>query len=97
MSNERKPLLSDEAMDRLYPQAARVGPDRVEPFDELAEAIRDWYEQLITDGKLRAVEDVDVEWDDGGIGKCACGQLFLIEYDLDCKYCPGCGNKIKNT
>jgi hypothetical protein len=59
---------------------------------------RDYYEDLITTGKLRVVEEVECrntgkdeawcEW-----LKCPCGESTRVGSN----YCPGCGNKIKRA
>ena len=84
MSNERKPLVSDS-------QCEFVGFDSLGPADA-AETIRDHYERLITEGKLRVVEEVN--YDDDKCSKCR----TPIQIMSDCyfpDFCPGCGNPTK--
>lgn len=96
MSNERKPLVSDS-------QCEFVGFDSLGPADA-AETIRDHYEYLITEGKLRVVEEVELVGNDydcmmecSGCGWHICWQY--IDTDItstsEMLFCPGCGNKIK--
>ena len=55
-------------------------------------SIRDFYENLITTGKLRVVEEVEVIGHGFSLGHCnGCGKQTLKAHT----YCPGCGNKIK--
>jgi hypothetical protein len=75
MNNERKPLLSaGDAMHGLM-QALDV---------------RDFYEDLITEGKLRVVEHASPVHKLSGLLCSICG----ISWQDD-QYCRGCGNKIK--
>lgn len=69
MSSERKPLLSDDAMyfgvpmDQARPDGTYV--PGITRFPLLsAGKVRDFYENLITTGKLRVVEEVDYDCDD---------------------------------
>lgn len=99
MSNERKPLLSE---DDEFVKASFPGRKR-ENNPSLYEGMRfavGFYENLITSGKLRVVEEVEFK----GNGydcllKCdGCGWSigWHIKEDLQpMPYCPGCGNPIK--
>jgi hypothetical protein len=94
MNTERKPLLSDEDIRIVYsPYMKYRIKQGMEGMD-----VRDYYEDLITTGKLRVVEEVECrntgkdeawcEW-----LKCPCGESTRVGSN----YCPGCGNKIKRA
>jgi hypothetical protein len=94
MSTERKPLLSDDVMDQI---GLNVCDD--DGASVTGNAVRDYYENLITTGKLRVVEDVEHLAKDAGYKCSGCGWSALWEFRGLCdevNYCPGCGNKIKN-
>jgi hypothetical protein len=55
---------------------------------------RDYYEDLITTGKLRVLEDVG--YDRGGCLKCGEADDHGTQW-RGWTYCPGCGNKIKRA
>lgn len=90
MSNNRKPLLSEEEL-----RAYRVQYDLWKDLNCCMPSdwrVRYFYEQLITEGKLRVVEEVE---DKGGRYDgyvCSGCSSKSVEWF---KYCPGCGNKIK--
>jgi hypothetical protein len=102
MSNEWKPLLSDEAM-------AKIGLNVCEDDGAhiTGNAVRDFYEQLITDRKLRVVEEVELvlHYDpckeetspNRTPSLVTCSGCHTPMYYLPYAYCPGCGNKIKNA
>lgn len=86
MSNERKPLVT----------MADVRLHCGELNEREAVACR-WiierYERLITEGKLREVEDVEF---DGRTDRCSgCGYSDYECHGVDFDYCPGCGSRIK--
>lgn len=95
MSNERKPLLSDEDVTILvaneeHRAIAQCGIDLA----------RDWYENLIATGKLRVVKEVELKGNDYDCllqcTGCNWGIGWHIEEELEpMKFCPGCGNPIK--
>jgi hypothetical protein len=84
MNNERKPFLSD---------------DEANCDDGHGMFVRDYYERLITEGKLRVVEEVTVD-DDGNCS--GCGRwvgypndpLAAWSGELP-KHCKNCGQPIK--
>lgn len=90
MSNERKPILSDEAAISL-----------ICSIDESPwKTVRDHYERLIAEGKLLVVEEVETVPILSFIGwemQCgSCGTRVGNVYEKGImSYCPGCGNKIK--
>lgn len=88
MSNERKPLLSDGDAGNIAWDAYKVSSS-----PELGGiAVRDHYERLITDGKLRVVEEVeDIGGRYDGYICSGCSNESVEWFN----YCPGCGNKIK--
>jgi hypothetical protein len=95
MSNERKPLLSDKSAGDIAWDAYKVSSS-----PELGGiAVRDHYERLITEGKLRAVAEVTVD-DDGNCS--GCGKwvgypndpLAAWSGELP-KHCKNCGQPIK--
>jgi len=92
MSTERKPLLTG-----LDWYACVNNPD--DPREvRTAEAIVDFYENLITTGKLRVVEEVTLV--DGCCPVCdtfMAMPLDVVGNDLTPPYCSGCGNKIKRA
>jgi hypothetical protein len=88
MNNERKPLLSDDGVLDLVSQGKNLGAavDRATGGIE----IRDFYERLITEGKLRVVEHASPVHKLSGLLCSICS----ISWQDD-QYCRGCGNKIK--
>ena len=84
MSNERKPLCSDEIITMHL--------QRAEDDFNLCDSIRNEYEDLITHGYLRVVEEV--EWDRKKPGCAKCGHPWSVLLTISV-YCPGCGNKVK--
>jgi hypothetical protein len=90
MSTKRNPLLSDE-------ECHTFAMESIGPIDA-AEMVRDHYEHLIDDDKLRVVEEVDLDAGRGhsfirGIYR-PCIMCKTKVYNGDV-YCSGCGNKIK--
>jgi hypothetical protein len=75
MNNERKPFLSD---------------DEANCDDGHGLFVRDYYERLITEGKLRVVEHASPVHKLSGLLCSICS----ISWQDD-QYCRGCGNKIK--
>ena len=78
MNNERKPLLSDDVLSGI------------DIMDNAAWLVREQYERLITEGKLRVVEHASPVHKLSGLLCSICG----ISWQDD-QYCRGCGNKIK--
>lgn len=92
MSDERKPLCSDEIII-MHMQRAH------NDFN-LCDRIRNEYEDLITHGYLRLVKEVELRGNDYDcLLKCdGCGWSigWHIKDDLPPMiYCPGCGNKVR--
>ena len=86
MNNERKPLLSDKAAGDIAWDAYKVSSS-----PELGGiAVRNYYERLITEGKLRVVEHASRVHKLSGLLCSICS----ISWQDD-QYCRGCGNKIK--
>ena len=97
MSNsKRNPLLSDDVLSGI------------EIMQNAAWLVRERYEHLITEGKLRVVEEV--EWTTDPYGRQVCKKCY--EHNKTCKkkdvipsgiilktqganHCPGCGQPIK--
>jgi len=85
---KREPMLRDDAMVGL----CEAG--QLYPWQKEARKVRDHYERLIDEGKLRVVEEVE---------EAALPPLGLMRGCPRCKrkwtaidlFCPGCGNKIK--
>jgi hypothetical protein len=78
MNNERKPLLSDDVLSGI------------EIMDNAAWLVREQYERLITEGKLRVVEHASPVHKLSGLLCSICN----ISWQDD-QYCRGCGNNIK--
>ena len=100
MSNERKPMLSDEEIGSMIPtrhDAARVKPNGMSM--QGCRAVRDHYESLITSGKLRVVDEIDYIPADTWACYCTCARCGYACSDTGDQepypFCPGCGNKIK--
>ena len=103
MSKKRNPLLSDEAMSGVVTFPG--GGKRYE-HEMAGDEVRDYYEHLITEGKLRAVEDVEfVKWRhassdlmlDTECGGCGFESIADERGNVPSdrwKFCPNCGNKI---
>lgn len=94
MSMKREPLLSERAIYEL--------PECTDPADTFLSggmAVREFYEDLITTGKLRLVEEVRAmphtasgyEAHEASPSCSGCSRML----NWDHLYCPGCGNKIK--
>ena len=84
MSNKRPPLLSDhDLMEMMF-----FTEDGKRP----SEKIREFYEDLITDGTLRVVEEVEpIRLHPCDFWRCP---SCHTQVDFDA-YCKMCGNKIK--
>ncbi len=100
MSDERKPLLSDVDLAYIaYDGKPEAGS--VMPVEKAVTIVRDYYESLISEGKLRVVEEVELVWrvNERNIGchYCSfCDRPHPMTIGLkEGNYCPGCGNKIK--
>lgn len=97
MSNEREPLLNDEFASergRQYDDFTDALPAMTKEIHFLGGLLqgREFYENLITSGKLRVVEEV--EWDRKKPGCAKCGHPWSVLLTIS-TYCPGCGNPIK--
>ena len=95
MSNERKPLLSDDDAKSLMAEH-NIGRLFTQRF--VTNLVRDYYERLITEGKLRVVEEVEFSSEKRNWVMCSnqmCRQEITVQNAFDYNYCPGCGNKIK--
>lgn len=117
MSNEREPLLPDSRMylsvptDQAQPDGSIVPGVTKYPLMS-AGLVRDYYESLITSGKLRVVEEVELvpngstDDENGSViplhahRNCPGGYHEIRGYEdsaeIDAKFCPGCGNPIKH-
>lgn len=98
MSNEREPLLNDEFASergRQYDDFTDALPAMTKEIHFLGGLLqgREFYENLITSGKLRVVEEV--EWDRKKPGCAKCGHPWSVLLTIS-TYCPGCGNPIKH-
>jgi hypothetical protein len=96
MKDERKPLLSDEHRDSQTPYKRNIacGDAWKWGFDHC----RREYEDLITNGKLRVVEDVAPSFIHGEIKCSKCeGRLGNTYADALPNYCHRCGNKINRA
>ena len=85
MNNERKPILSDAQMEEI---GYNVESD--DSAYNTGDAVRSYYERLITEGKLRVVEHASPVHKLSGLLCSICS----ISWQDD-QYCRGCGNKIK--
>ena len=92
----KEPMLSDGEVSAIA-QLAMVNcqPDANPAFMHVLGAMdaRDFYENLITTGKLRVVEEVDNVSTYPGDFRCSVCDGWTRSVLLN--YCPGCGNKIK--
>ena len=62
----------------------------------IGESVRDFYEHLITSGKLRVVEEAEYDNKPGLRRNCSkCDHLSLSSDAKYYNFCPGCGNPIK--
>jgi hypothetical protein len=88
MINERKPLVT----------MADVRLHCGELNEREAVACR-WiierYERMITEGKLRVVEEVVGKPTDSGEYQYHCGHVVSDAWGYRANFCPGCGNPIK--
>lgn len=90
-----KPMLSDEQCAEIcleYSYDGYLACDRV----------RDFYENLIHEGRLMVVEEVELTPNsyDCYLTCSGCHEgvpYYLAEEFADCKYCPNCGSIIKPT
>lgn len=83
--------IMDPAFDDRASEAFRTGED-------VGRNVRRFYENLITDGKLRVVEEVEsVPTIQGVTMSAKCSGCGLKPLMFNFAYCPGCGNKIKRT
>jgi hypothetical protein len=89
MSNERKPLLSDEWINTHELPRQLYGEERV-AMEVGMRLMRAEYERLITEGKLRVVEEVHAVHKLSGL---ICSNCSITWHNDSC--CRGCGNKIK--
>ena len=101
MSKDREPVLSDmelrgfvvNGLPTEFPGTSEF-LGRKSPHAMSPEAVRDFYENLITEGKLRVVEECvvreDPEWP--GMKHCGCNGRGPITDEI---WCPYCGGKLK--
>jgi len=104
MVEERKPLLSiepdiDELIKDLSWQESRA--------ELAANAVNDWYQTMISEGKLRVVEAVELRPNnyDANLDCSSCGwsvcyihiEAITNEDEAPFNCCPGCGNPIKKV
>ncbi len=99
MSDERTPLLSDEQVFALNMRSSIEGGVNLGE-DAPAYKVRDFYENLITTGKLRVVDCTYAEKTYGpvtySIWNCSKhGELHRCKGEADSAVCLGCGNPIK--
>ena len=101
MSNERKPLLSDEEIidETWVPDMSNWEPAGA--YEAGMHWARRYYEDLITTGKLRVVEEVK-SYHEILFGCPSCKSVWDKQprWSQNGKirtmhYCPGCGNKIR--
>lgn len=101
---KREPMLSDGDLFAMCMQSFVDGPIILGEKtygvnvgeDPAAYKVRAFYENLITTGKLRVVEEVDAMCGDhGGIEGCSCSKCSAPVAPEYWMYCPGCGNKVK--
>ncbi len=86
MSDERKPMLSDEGVSELCMTGHGMASFETAM---IARRVRDHYESLITDGKLRKVVPVKVRMTQRGpVSECC--NAWIEGFSC----CPGCGNPI---
>jgi hypothetical protein len=89
MSDERKPLLSEDERWGLCSDSTDLfAIDRTIAY----------FQRLIDEGKLRVVEEVEVVRkyiDSGGSYEECSGCGYIDLFHVHMIYCPGCGNKIK--
>ncbi len=103
MSNEREPLLPDSRMYLSIPTDqvqfdGSIAPGVTKYPLMSAGLVRDYYENLITSGKLRAVEEVEsISTIQGVTMSAKCSGCGLKPLMFNFAYCPGCGNPIKRT
>jgi len=95
MSNsKRKPLLSNDGILDIVGRGKHLGADVDRATGGLV--IRDHYERLIDEGKLRVVEEVAISEEGLMHGRCVgCKYTHQMAFLSDCSYCPGCGQPIK--
>ena len=94
---KREPMLSDERIvDMTWEYDQKDGDDPAALYERGLNDARRHYENLITTGKLRVVEEVDAMCGDhGGIEGCSCSKCSAPVAPEYWMYCPGCGNKVK--
>jgi hypothetical protein len=101
-------MLTDSEAQVLSPYI--IEDESYYAWNEGAESVRDHYENLITQGRLRVVEEVELvadDFDDGGVQgswRCSgCGYKVAAEYynlysaatPAHHDFCPCCGGKIQ--
>lgn len=101
MSNERKPMLSDEEIidETWVPDMSSWAPAGA--YEAGMHWTRRYYEDLITTGKLRVVEETEYVPPDTWCSVCicvACGEACGETGEKEpYPYCPYCRRKIKLT
>ena len=103
--NTRTPLLSDADIQKIVDRWISTAKEH-ETETRLVEIavcdppypaswVRDYYEHLIAEGKLRVVVEVGLMISEGQEYCGKCGHI-VEDYDGDpYRFCPGCGNPIK--
>ena len=88
MSWHDKTILSDTDISEMMSNASNYTASFV-----AGRRVRDHYKRLITEGKLRVVEEVENDSSYPLDFRCSgCSKWAKV---VDIAYCPGCGNKIK--
>ena len=104
-TKKRKPMISGSMLRQI------VNDPRSHDKTTVGCDVRDFYEDLITTGKLRVVEEVEVKtqcvtkrmdqfsgasYYDCELRCCGCSVFFQVKtVNEQANFCPGCGNKIK--
>ena len=101
MDTERKPLLSNQQVideEEAWNGSIDGGAQGKLAATHTARWVRDTYEHMITEGKLRVVEEVEGDISIPGFVECKCKRVDVRRDTWELyNYCPGCGNKIKRA
>ena len=91
--------MSEKDHEHIFADIPKEAHDRAKRIgDALAYASGDawgvarWYEDLIDDGKLMVVEEVEWSSKKPGCERCGHPWSLLLRQSI---FCPGCGGKIK--
>jgi len=91
-----KPMMTDDQLDDLrWQHDVSDGWVHTGVEDEAMLKVRDFYENLIHEGRLRVVVEVDVDNVSTYPGDFRCSACDGWTRSVLLNYCPGCGNKIK--